>query len=70
MTKIPARFDEAVDCFRDFLAENDHRGNLEWVFGDDLTSRRRVTWVRWPIAEDNVNNVAKKNTSFIISENR
>lgn len=55
MTKIPERFNEAVDSFCEFLAESGHRGNVVWVFGDDLTSRRTVTWVRWPIAENNVN---------------
>ena len=57
MTNIPVRFDEAVDRFSAFLLDNNHAGQILWVFADDMTSRGTETWIRWPVAEENYSKV-------------
>ncbi len=46
-------FDEAVQKLRTFLAANSHPDNVQWVFKEDLTSRKCGMWVRLPLASDN-----------------
>lgn len=57
MSDIPAQFDEAVGKFKAFLLDQNHTGHILWVFAEDLTSLRTDTWVRWPVAEENLSKV-------------
>lgn len=46
-------FDEALDAFRPFLAQQGWPDRLTWVFREDVAAFRRRRWVRLPLAEDN-----------------
>jgi hypothetical protein len=57
VSDIPLQFDDAVRKFDAFLLEQGYTGHILWVFAEDLTSRRTDTWVRWPIAKENLSKV-------------
>jgi hypothetical protein len=64
ISNIPADFADALSRFNAFLVGSGQTGRILWIFPDDVTSRGAETWVRWPVAEDNVLKVQQLYDSF------
>jgi hypothetical protein len=64
ITNIPAEFADAVAKFKAFLVNNGQTGPILWISPNDVTSRGAETWVRWPVADDNLIKVQQLYDSF------
>lgn len=53
MTDIPTRFEDAIEGFKTFLAGQSLKGELLWLFLDDVALQRGKYLVHFPIPEQN-----------------